>query len=208
MGKSNDAGWSSPVAREAHNLEVVGSNPAPATWSSDKKSPTGAKSGDRGVFSFAGREIEPLIPRYSKGLRRSRAVSSLGGDVAHDSTYSHAWAFLDPLLPQTLDCLARPGLKEVVLALSGPTYPSWLRSGKVDAREHHKQTGKCRDRRRDAPWRLLAQFASRMEPSILRRRISRSVICDQAVCRSQMTSAAVDAEQKTLFDSTPNVGLR
>ena len=27
----HDAGWSSPVAREAHNLEVVGSNPAPAT---------------------------------------------------------------------------------------------------------------------------------------------------------------------------------
>src|SRR5690242_2673438 len=27
----NIAGWSSPVAREAHNLEVVGSNPAPAT---------------------------------------------------------------------------------------------------------------------------------------------------------------------------------
>ena len=106
MGTFNDAGWSSPVAREAHNLEVVGSNPAPATWSSDKKSPTGAKSGDRGVFLFAGREIEPLIPRYSKGLRRSRAVSSLGGDVARDSTYSHAWAFLDPLLPQTLDRLS------------------------------------------------------------------------------------------------------
>ncbi len=27
----NDAGWSSLVAREAHNLEVAGSNPAPAT---------------------------------------------------------------------------------------------------------------------------------------------------------------------------------
>ena len=26
-----DAGWSSPVARQAHNLKVVGSNPAPAT---------------------------------------------------------------------------------------------------------------------------------------------------------------------------------
>ena len=25
------AGWSSPVARQAHNLKVVGSNPAPAT---------------------------------------------------------------------------------------------------------------------------------------------------------------------------------
>ena len=27
----NDAGWSSPVARQAHNLKVVGSNPTPAT---------------------------------------------------------------------------------------------------------------------------------------------------------------------------------
>ena len=27
---THDAGWSSPVAREAHNLEVAGSNPAPA----------------------------------------------------------------------------------------------------------------------------------------------------------------------------------
>ncbi len=27
----DDAGWSSLVAREAHNLEVAGSNPAPAT---------------------------------------------------------------------------------------------------------------------------------------------------------------------------------
>ena len=27
----DDAGWSSPVAREAHNLEVAGSNPVPAT---------------------------------------------------------------------------------------------------------------------------------------------------------------------------------
>lgn len=26
-----DAGWSSPVARQAHNLKVTGSNPVPAT---------------------------------------------------------------------------------------------------------------------------------------------------------------------------------
>ena len=26
-----DAGWNSPVARQAHNLKVVGSNPTPAT---------------------------------------------------------------------------------------------------------------------------------------------------------------------------------
>ena len=28
---NNSAGWSSPVARQAHNLKVVGSNPTPAT---------------------------------------------------------------------------------------------------------------------------------------------------------------------------------
>ena len=33
LGNSkNVAGWSSPVAREAHNLEVTGSNPVPATF--------------------------------------------------------------------------------------------------------------------------------------------------------------------------------
>src|SRR5688572_16198515 len=30
-GPDGDAGWSSPVARQAHNLKVAGSNPAPAT---------------------------------------------------------------------------------------------------------------------------------------------------------------------------------
>ena len=31
MNYKHDAGWSSPVARQAHNLKVVGSNPTPAT---------------------------------------------------------------------------------------------------------------------------------------------------------------------------------
>ena len=30
------AGWSSPVARQAHNLKVVGSNPTPATKNANK----------------------------------------------------------------------------------------------------------------------------------------------------------------------------
>ena len=34
-----DAGWSSPVARQAHNLKVVGSNPTPATRSNNKNKP-------------------------------------------------------------------------------------------------------------------------------------------------------------------------
>lgn len=34
LSPHGDAGWSSPVARQAHNLKVAGSNPAPATKSS------------------------------------------------------------------------------------------------------------------------------------------------------------------------------
>ena len=30
-GQRFNAGWSSPVARQAHNLKVIGSNPIPAT---------------------------------------------------------------------------------------------------------------------------------------------------------------------------------
>ena len=31
VAQAFDAGWSSPVARQAHNLKVIGSNPIPAT---------------------------------------------------------------------------------------------------------------------------------------------------------------------------------
>src|SRR5207302_8017565 len=36
----NNAGWSSPVARQAHNLKVTGSNPVPATTESSDPGPT------------------------------------------------------------------------------------------------------------------------------------------------------------------------
>ena len=47
----SDAGWSSPVARQAHNLKVAGSNPAPATTIMEQ--PPGLNA--RGLFSFAAR---------------------------------------------------------------------------------------------------------------------------------------------------------
>ena len=37
-----NAGWSSPVARQAHNLKVVGSNPTPATNATHFQKTTGA----------------------------------------------------------------------------------------------------------------------------------------------------------------------
>ena len=69
-----DAGWSSPVARQAHNLKAAGSNPAPAT-KQDKSPPS------CGLFSClrqAALEIEPFQgpattakPRSGTESRRS-----------------------------------------------------------------------------------------------------------------------------------------
>ena len=44
-----DAGWSSPVARQAHNLKVVGSNPTPATSLSNTSPP---QAPVRELFAF------------------------------------------------------------------------------------------------------------------------------------------------------------
>ena len=44
--KHPGAGWSSPVARQAHNLKVTGSNPVPATkHQTDQKAPDPQRSG-------------------------------------------------------------------------------------------------------------------------------------------------------------------
>ena len=51
--KATVAGWSSPVAREAHNLEVAGSNPVPATSVGCNNSQSPANPGKAGVFSCA-----------------------------------------------------------------------------------------------------------------------------------------------------------
>src|SRR5437879_11105086 len=64
-----DAGWSSPVARQAHNLKVVGSNPTPATiikplilWR------------DRGLFT-----IRIVLSRHRGGSD----VEALGSRLGH-----------------------------------------------------------------------------------------------------------------------------
>ena len=50
LGFTHVAGWSSPVAREAHNLEVTGSNPVPATCGGCAKTQLPANPGKSGVF--------------------------------------------------------------------------------------------------------------------------------------------------------------
>jgi hypothetical protein len=51
-----NAGWSSPVARQAHNLKVVGSNPTPATIASSAAWP------ESRVADLAHRKQPFLIP--------------------------------------------------------------------------------------------------------------------------------------------------
>src|SRR3546814_2393602 len=69
-----DAGWSSPVARQAHNLKVVGSNPTPAT----NKKP--ASLWDRGLFCSpsAWRPKRPADrPKWGGELRSEEHTSEL-----------------------------------------------------------------------------------------------------------------------------------
>ena len=59
---THGAGWSSPVAREAHNLEVAGSNPVPAIiWGCEKSQPL-ASLCKTGVSFFCGCVVAALGP--------------------------------------------------------------------------------------------------------------------------------------------------
>ena len=56
---NTNAGWSSPVARQAHNLKVIGSNPIPATTDSKLSGP--ARDGGF-FFALVPRPLVPLVP--------------------------------------------------------------------------------------------------------------------------------------------------
>ena len=67
QSKITFAGWSSLVAREAHNLGVVGSNPAPAT-----KTPVSKHFSTPGFFHALPERhphIVHCIPRVGNNLR-------------------------------------------------------------------------------------------------------------------------------------------
>src|ERR1700754_2513922 len=57
------AGWSSPVARQAHNLKVTGSNPVPATTTDCQQPPNPPV---RGLFAFTANRNN--IPPPAAGL--------------------------------------------------------------------------------------------------------------------------------------------
>ena len=67
------AGWSSPVARQAHNLKVVGSNPTPATIA-DKGPPL---FGAAGLCAFEEREPDPAFASAAGTSRRPIVLAAL-----------------------------------------------------------------------------------------------------------------------------------
>jgi hypothetical protein len=74
----HNAGWSSPVARQAHNLKVRGSNPLPATNDScESKAPkTPASERTAGFFLFAAnRRIAARSPRSTMASSASAGTS-------------------------------------------------------------------------------------------------------------------------------------
>ena len=71
--KKHAAGWSSSVARQAHNLKVAGSNPAPATKITHAQTQTARRAQMRRAVrvrgqSIAGRGAISGLPAYPGGL--------------------------------------------------------------------------------------------------------------------------------------------
>src|SRR5262244_566067 len=71
--KLPDAGWSSLVARRAHNPKVAGSNPAPAT----PKTRSPAESYSAGLWRFSGALFHYRVQNASKLIQRPCGASQV-----------------------------------------------------------------------------------------------------------------------------------
>ena len=81
-----DAGWSSPVARQAHNLKAAGSNPAPATNVTCR--PLGPKG--RGVFLSVSASIPASSPTSSIASAPFSGTSRIASIIERSVSAVHA----------------------------------------------------------------------------------------------------------------------
>ena len=90
--KHPDAGWSSPVARQAHNLKVAGSNPAPATRSTKTPGKNRGFFGVQGMVSASaeadGRPVLRLRIRLCPPSARRVSARTAAGPWASGRTSS------------------------------------------------------------------------------------------------------------------------
>ena len=92
-----DAGWSSPVARQAHNLKVVGSNPAPAPIPPDQHGLAGNSGAVllRGVVPMV-RHVHPHPPPLGSSvdkihLAETPTAHSNWPWINHRRWIAHTW---------------------------------------------------------------------------------------------------------------------
>ena len=76
LKKRTVAGWSSPVARQAHNLKAAGSNPAPATKKIYNNTNTIAQL-TRGFLHSPRRTIAASVAALGKCVRATRKFKAL-----------------------------------------------------------------------------------------------------------------------------------
>jgi hypothetical protein len=111
------AGWSSPVARQAHNLKVVGSNPTPATKS---KAPPGSPV--RGFLLASSVWQKDLLLQNLIHWRQSEVCKSLflhrSGRRIRPNPGRRRWPVLRSVDPRvSCGCVARaPVLQQVISA--------------------------------------------------------------------------------------------
>ena len=87
----SDAGWSSPVARWAHNPKVAGSNPAPATNLCD--------------FRFAIFDLILLLEGSKSKIQNRKCLSGGVAQLAEHMVCNHGVRGSNPLTSTTIDCL-------------------------------------------------------------------------------------------------------
>ena len=83
-----NAGWSSPVARQAHNLKVVGSNPTPATNFTNEIE---VSASCRTVSAQNSAESERLKVRFPKIIRYRRIEATIYGKSPNYPFYRVAY---------------------------------------------------------------------------------------------------------------------
>ena len=116
MPASPDAGWSSPVARQAHNLKAAGSNPAPATKFDEEKlseSPS-TKPG----------EIRAIFLRFLRRIRNNRRIGVVADNVAQTnrSRPGQDWPPLySPIAPITSRATSAPPASATASRISPST---------------------------------------------------------------------------------------
>ncbi len=91
----HDAGWSSPVAREAHNLEVAGSNPVPATCLCSQ-------------FDAS----NPAVANRNRGVLHWTTCDRRGPRVRSDQPHDFAQRCREALFRRTAASSFRPALSD------------------------------------------------------------------------------------------------